>query len=136
MSVANYVSIALMLALFGGVVFFLFRRRSRWSRIATGTPAVLQPRPESTSASLPSTLKDDVRPSSYGEMSQTNERHTDDFVRPAPAPRKVARTSPIVELHFIPEPKTEEESSGSVPLVDAFTEADVREDKAGWPASA
>lgn len=141
MSLASYVSIALMLALFGGVLFFLFRRRSRWSKIAIGTPAVLQPRAGSMSESLPSTLMDDTRPSRFQEPP-TPSAHTTDDVRPTPAPqRNKPAPSPIVELHFIPEPKTEpktEESSTTnlPPLLAAFTEADVTEGKTGWPASA
>lgn len=134
MSVASYVSIALILALFGGVVFFLFRRRSRLGKIAAGTPAVLQPRPDATSASLPSTLKDDIQPSLFRE-TPTSTRPSEERLRPAPTPRK-AHPSPIVELHFIPEPKTEEEPTETVPLIAAFTEADVPEGKTGWPASA
>jgi len=137
MSLANYVSIALMLALFGGVIYFLVGRRNRRSKLGAGTPAVLQPRAGATSASLPSTLKDDARPSGFGEPPAPSDRPTED-VLPAPAPHsRQPAPSPMVELHFMPEQKTDEGSPTTLPpLLAAFTEADVAEDKTGWPASA
>jgi hypothetical protein len=145
MSLANLVSIALMLCLFGGVVYFLFQRRSRWTKISSGTPAVLQPRAGAPSGSLPSTLNEGPIPSWFREQPEPSDRpREDDLVSPRvdrpttevrPA-SKASATSPIIELHFLPEQQTESSKTGRAPLVAAVTEADVVEEKKDWPASA